>query len=210
LTKEVVERNFGAVPGTALDVIGRSAAGTLLHPMRMQILEALHEPGSASTVARELGLPRQKVNYHLRELEKAGFVEEIEQRRAGNCIERIVRTRATHYVIDPELLGRLGADPDAISDKFSSSYLMALAAQAIRELAASQQQAGKSGKRLATFSLQADIRFASAADRHAFTTELANNFARLVARFHNDEAEGGRSFRFFIGGYPARKKEQTK
>lgn len=192
------------MPG--LDLIGRTGAGALLHPMRMQILHALQEPGSASTVARQLGIPRQKVNYHLRELEKAGFVEEIEQRRAGNCIERIVRARAAHYLIDPELLGHLGADPDAISDKFSSTYLIAVAAQAIRELAASQKQAEKSGKRLATLSLQADVRFASAADRNAFTTELANEFARLVARYHNDEAGGGRPFRFLIGGYPARKK----
>ena len=195
---------------TAIDLVGRAEAGALLHPMRMRILNALQEPGSASTVARSLGLPRQKVNYHLRELEKAGFVEEVEQRRAGNCIERIVRARASHYLIDPEILGNLGADPDAVADKFSSTYLIALAAQAIRELSASQKESEASKKRLATISLQADVRFASAARRNEFTTELANVFARLVARYHDDEADGGRVFRFLVGGYPARKKEKRK
>jgi DNA-binding transcriptional ArsR family regulator len=178
--------------------------------MRLRILDSLREPGSASTVARQLGIARQKVNYHLRALEKAGFVEEIEQRRAGNCIERIVRARASHYLINPELLGSLGADPEAVNDRFSSSYLIAVAAQAIRDVAALQRQAAKAKKRLATVTLQTDVRFASAADRQDFTTELSNAVARLVAKYHDEKTEGGRTFRFVIGAYPARKKEKSK
>ncbi|HKO58812.1 MAG TPA: helix-turn-helix domain-containing protein [Thermoanaerobaculia bacterium] len=183
-------------------------AAALLKPMRMQILDALREPGSASTVARQLGIARQKINYHLRELEKAGFIEEVEERRTGNCIERIVRAKATHYLIDPEVLGSLAADPDAIQDHFSSTYLVALAAQAIRDLGALREKADAAKKRIATFSLQSDVRFANAADRHAFAEELANAVARLVAKYHDDEAEGGRNFRLFLGAYPARRKEQ--
>lgn len=189
-------------------VAGASRASVLLKPMRMQILDALREPGSASTVARQLGLARQKVNYHLRELEKAGFLEEVEERRAGNCIERIVRAKATHYLIDPEVLGSLAADPDAIQDHFSSTYLVALAAQAIRDLGALREKAAAAKKRIATFSLQTDVRFATAADRQAFAEELANTVARLVAKYHDDDAEGGRNFRLFLGAYPARRKEQ--
>jgi DNA-binding transcriptional ArsR family regulator len=194
-----------------LQLVGQTAAaGALLHPMRMRILDALREPSSASGVARQLGLARQKVNYHLRELEKAGFIEEVEQRRAGNCIERIVRAKSTHYLIHPELLGNLGADPEAVEDRFSSTYLIALAAQAIRDVASAQDQAAKSKKRIATLTLQGDVRFANAADREAFANELANAFARLVARYHREDAEGGRTFRFIVAGYPARKKEKTR
>lgn len=190
-------------------VAGAERAAVLLKPMRMQILDALREPGSASTVARQLGMARQKVNYHLRELEKAGFLEEVEERRAGNCIERIVRAKATHYLIDPEVLGSLGADPDAIQDRFSSTYLVALAAQAIRDLGALREKAAAAKKRIATFSLQTDVRFATAADRQAFAEELANTVARLVAKYHDDDAEGGRNFRLILGAYPARRKEQS-
>ena len=180
-------------------------AGTLLHPMRMRVLHALREPGSASIVARQLGIPRQKVNYHLRELEKAGFLEEIERRRTGNCIERIVRAKASHFLINPTLLGTLGADPEAVTDRFSSTYLIALASQLIRDVAALQEQAVKAKKRLATFTLQTDVRFASAPDREAFTTELANAVARLVARYQSDQP-GGRTFRYVVGAYPAPRK----
>ena len=183
-------------------------AATLLNPMRLRILDALREPGSASTVARTLGLPRQKVNYHLRELEKAGFLDEIEERRAGNCIERIVRARATHYLINPDVLGRLAADGGSVEDRFSSAYLIAVAAGLIRDVAAAQQKAVKAKKRVATFALQSDVRFATAENRRAFTEELANCVARLIAKYHDDESAGGRAFRFLIGAYPAISREE--
>ena len=53
------------------------AAASVLDPVRRRILTALQQPGSSSTVARALDLPRQRVNYHVRALEKAGLVEEV-------------------------------------------------------------------------------------------------------------------------------------
>ncbi|HYI12461.1 MAG TPA: helix-turn-helix domain-containing protein [Thermoanaerobaculia bacterium] len=193
-----------------LEMVSHAQAASMLHPMRLRILDALREPGSASTVARQLGLPRQKVNYHLRELEKAGLLEEIEQRRAGNCIERIVRAKATHYLLDPEILGALGADSGSVEDRFSSTYLIALASEAIRDVASLQQRAAKSRKRVATFALQTDVRFATAEDRRAFTEELANAVVKLVAKYHDDETPGGRSTRFLVGAYPADKRPGEK
>jgi DNA-binding transcriptional ArsR family regulator len=191
------------------EMVDESArATTLMHPMRLRILDALREPDSASGVARQLGLPRQKVNYHLRELEKAGFLEEVEQRRAGNCIERIVRAKATHYLLNPRMLGALAADAGSVEDRFSSAYLIARAAETIRDVAAAQEKAAGAKKRLATFALQADVRFATAGDRKAFVEELANAVAKLVAKYHDDETAGGRRYRFTVGAYPARNKEE--
>ena len=50
-------------------------AATLLDPLRLEILACMREPDSAAGVARALGLPRQRVNYHVVELEKAGLLE---------------------------------------------------------------------------------------------------------------------------------------
>ena len=122
-------------------------------------------------------------------------------------VERIVRARASHYLINPEILGALGADPAAMQDRFSSNYLVALIAQAIRDVAAAQEKAGKAKKKLATFTLQTDVRFATAADRNAFAEELSNAVARLTAKYHDERAEGGRSFRFLVAAYPSMKKK---
>ena len=48
-------------------------ARTLLDPERRRLVEALaREPDSASGLARRLGEKRQRLNYHLRLLERAG------------------------------------------------------------------------------------------------------------------------------------------
>ncbi|NIR47875.1 helix-turn-helix transcriptional regulator [candidate division KSB1 bacterium] len=179
------------------------SAHALLNPIRLQILQRLRKPNSASGLARAMDLPRQKINYHLRELEKKGLVEQVEERRKGNCVERIVRATAKSYIINPEALGALATNPEKVRDKFSSSYLLAVAVQLIREVALLRERADKAKKRLPTFTLQTKVRFASAADLNAFTEELTNTVADLAAKYHDEKAGGGRLFRFIVGAYPA-------
>ena len=186
-----------------IDVIHQAdRAAVLLHPLRQQILGALVEPGSASTLARTLDQPRQRINYHLRELEQHGFVELVEEKRRGNCLERIVRASATTYVISPQIMGRLGETPDEARDRFSSAYLIATCAQVIRDVAEMRRRAAGVGKPLPTLALQSDVRFRSASDRSAFTEELAQAVADLVARYHDDTAQRGRLYRFALCAHP--------
>ncbi len=196
---------MSAAPAPALDldlVQDLDQAAALLHPTRLRVLEGLAEPDSAAGLARRLGLPRQQVNYHLRELEKRQLIEQVDQRRKGNCIERIVRATARSYLIAPQALGRLAARPEAIRDRLSSAYLVAVAARAIRDLAVLRQRAAAVRKELPTFTLQTEVRFATAADRTAFADELANEVARLTAKYHDEKTPKGRRYSFFIGGYP--------
>jgi len=185
-----------------------AAAAALLHPVRQSILEALREPGSASTLAPRLGLPRQKVNYHLRELERHDLVELIEERRKGNCTERVLRSKAYSYVISPETVARLAVDPEQLRDRFSSSYLTALAARTLRELGELRLQADRANKQLATLSLESDVRFASPETRAAFGEELAAAVADLIEKYHDSSAENGRSFRLVVGAYPHPKSKE--
>ena len=68
-----------------------AAAEAALEPARARLLAQLTEPRSAAMLAAEVGLPRQKVNYHLRTLERHGLVELIEGRRKGNVTERLLQ-----------------------------------------------------------------------------------------------------------------------
>ena len=131
----------------------------------------------------------------------------MEERRKGNCTERIVRASARSYLIDPAALGVLATDPSQIQDRFSSAYLVAVAARTIRDLAVLRSRVEKAGKKLATFTLQTEVRFATAADAHSFAEELANQLGRLIAKYHNEKAPGGRRFQVFLGSYPSITKE---
>src|ERR1700722_14282229 len=85
-----------------------AAAEASLDPVRARLLAALAEPGSATTLAARTGLARQKINYHLRALERHGLVELVEERRRGNCTERVLRATAASYVISPAALPAAG------------------------------------------------------------------------------------------------------
>jgi DNA-binding transcriptional ArsR family regulator len=185
-----------------------AGAAALLDPMRLRLLQHLETPDSATGLAKRLRLPRQKVNYHLRELESHGLVELVEHRRKRNCIERLVRATALCYVINPDLLGGLAADPSRVADRFSSAYVVALAAKVIRDTAHLQREADKAGKKLATLSMESEIAFASAAKRNQFAEELATTVARLVAKYHDDHASGSRRFRLVIAAHPATNSRQ--
>ncbi len=60
-------------------------------------------------LAARSGLARQKVNYHLRELERHGLVELVEERRKGNVTERVMRATAASFVISPAALAAVRA-----------------------------------------------------------------------------------------------------
>ncbi|MGH9260504.1 MAG: winged helix-turn-helix domain-containing protein, partial [Acidimicrobiales bacterium] len=137
-------------------------AAVLLDPTRQRLVAHLAQPDSAAGLARRLKLPRQRINYHLRALERAGLVELVEERRKGNCMERLVRATARAFVISPEALGSLGPTPETTPDRMSAEYLMSAAARALREVAMLDAGARKAGKRLATLTLDTDIRFPNA------------------------------------------------
>ena len=187
----------------ALEVIrqpGRARA--LLAPTRRELLRRAGEPTSAAELARELGMPRQRINYHLRELEREGLLELVEERRKGNCVERLVRATARSFVISPEALGELGETPAEGQDRLSAGYLMSAAARTIRDVASLQAKARGEKKRLATFTLDSRVRFATARDRAAFADELAGAVASLIAKYHDDRAAGGRAFRVMAALHP--------
>jgi DNA-binding transcriptional ArsR family regulator len=187
----------------ALEVIeDADRATSVLDPMRRHLLDELATPDSAAGLARRLGLARQVVTYHVRQLEAEGLVSFVAERRKRNCVERIVQASARSYVISPAALGPLGADPERVEDQFSSTYQIAVASKLIRDVATLRRRADASGKHLATLTAQADVRFASPADQHAFAAELTECLGRLAAKYHQPNATHGRAFSFVIAGHP--------
>jgi DNA-binding transcriptional ArsR family regulator len=192
---------MGAAPVHIIDDSNRAAAA--LHPLRLRILGELGDAESAAGLARRLGIPRQLVNYHLRQLERDGLVETVGERKKRNCTERLVKAVARSYLISPAAFGSLAAHPDHVTDRASSAYLVAVAARLISEVAEQRSAAERAGKRLATMTVETEVRFATPAAQSAFADELAQAMAAVVAKYHDDLTPGGRRYRFIIGGYPA-------
>ena len=180
-----------------------AAAEVSLDPIRARLLAELAEPGSASTVAARLGLTRQKANYHLRALERHGLVELVEERRKGNCTERVLQATAASYVISPTALSAVAPDPSREPDQRSARWLLAVAGRMVREVGELISGASAAGKPVATLGIDSSIRFASAADRAAFAAELAESVNALVAKYHDANATRGRNHRFIVALHPS-------
>jgi len=194
-----------------IQVIDDPAAATAaLEPTRSRLLSELAAPASAATLATRVGLARQKVNYHLRALESHGLVQLAEKRKWGGLTERLLVATAASYVVSPSALGPVAVDPNREVDRLSASYLIALGARIVREVADLVRRAKKAGKRLATLAVDTEVRFRSPADRAAFTAELAEAITKLVSKYHDESAPGGRAHRLVVVAHPLPKKSDSK
>ncbi|GAB2775251.1 winged helix-turn-helix domain-containing protein [Amycolatopsis magusensis] len=172
---------------------------TALPPLRRQLLALLREPASATQLAARLDLPRQRVNYHLRALETAGLIEVVELRQRRGCVERILRVKPGALVVDPAVMREGDTDPAASHDQYAAEHLVEVAAATVRDVARMQGKAAESGKKLLTFTIEADVRFARPAAAREFTDELTEAITELVARYEDAD---GRPYRIVVGGHP--------
>ncbi len=179
-----------------------AAAAAIMNPLRNQLLAELAQPESAASLAARMGIPRQRLNYHLRELEKLGLLEEAEQRNWGGLTERRLQATAPCYVVSNKPLGPLAATPERVTDRLSASYLIALAARLVTEVSDLIKRAKSAAKRLPTLSIDTVISFRSPTERAEFTAELTRTVNQLVSRYHDPTAQGSRAHRLVVAAHP--------
>src|SRR5918911_2205705 len=168
---------------------GSRAAVLVQHPLRPRILSLAREPASATQIAAVLGEARQKINYHVRQLHRAGLLKPAGRRKRRNMVEQRFVATARSYVLAPQLVGPLAADAGQVADAVSAAYLVALASQAQAELTSAVEAASAQGKRIATMSVNAEVRFESAEQREGFARGLQAALTRVIAE-HSTPAAG--------------------
>jgi DNA-binding transcriptional ArsR family regulator len=100
--------------GTPVPELGLEQLKALTHPLRVQLLRALRTdgPATASLLGRRLGESSGATSYHLRQLEKHGFVEEVPDSGNGRdrwwrAAFRGHRVEAAQWLDDPEAVAVL-------------------------------------------------------------------------------------------------------
>jgi hypothetical protein len=89
----------------------------------------------------------------------------------------------------------------------SAAALLALSARLQADVGCVLDQAAATGARVATFSLNADVKFRDALQRAEFANALRDSIADLIGRFTDPAADPGRPFRLVLGCYPIPKEE---
>ena len=133
-----------------------------------------------------------------------------EERLWGGLRERVMVASAASYMVSPDALGPVAAEPGRSADRLSASYLIALAARIVREVSSLLRGAREARKRLATLAIDTEITVRSAAERAAFTSDLTATVTSLVQRYHDATTPGGRAHRLVIVAHPLPKNSQPK
>ncbi len=180
-------------------------AGALLRPLRREILAHARTPASAAGIAAAMRRPRQVINYHVRELARAGFLRRAGRVRKRGLVEQRYVVSAQAFVLAPEVLGAMDvtAGAAAAADTASASYLLMLATRLQKELSESWRQAEAEGTPLPLLSLDTELAFASAGDRARFATALTEAITRVVAEHTATAQNHDGRFRLVLGCYPA-------
>jgi len=181
----------------ALQVIG--------HPLRLRILAALREPASAAGIARSVGEARQKVNYHLKELERVGLVRPVEQRLVGNLVETLYQAVASSFVLGDETLW---ADPrrtEAMREQQSLQRLVDVGRRLHRDATVLLDRATFDGEQIPSAALEVEVRLSSERDRAAFMRDLMKVIKPVLDRYGN---RSGDRYRVALAAYPETEEEQ--
>lgn len=171
-----------------------------LDPVKRELLVALREPGSAASLAKRLGLPRQKLGYHLRALEAAGLVRLVEERQRRGFAERVLVAEASGFVLDPTMLAGTDALVSA-QDRYAAQHLVQAAGTVVREVTRMRGAAEAAGQRLLTFTIEADVGFERPQDFEDFSAALAQSIAEIAARYM--PGKDRRGYHLMVGAHPA-------
>ncbi len=171
----------------------------LSHSTRVAILEALREPMSAASVARALGQPRQRINYHLKELARVALVERVEERRKGNFIETLYRAVARSFVVSPQVVWSDPRRLEAMQRQHSLGTLVELGERLQADAAVLLDRAAFDGEEIASAGVTAEVRFATEADRATFMDAFLRSTRELLEQHGSKHGE---PFRAVFAVYP--------
>ena len=179
-----------------------STMQVLAHPLRLRILGVLRRPASAAAVARALGEPRQKVNYHLKELERADLVGLVGERRTGNFIESIYEASARSFVVSPRVAWPDGQRAEALAAQVSLEHLVELGERMQRDSAELLDRAAFDGEQIASAAVEAEVHFATERERSEFLNACLRAVGPLLKRYGATDGDG---YRVVLAVYPGRK-----
>lgn len=174
-------------------------AMALLNPLRAEILSRLSEPASAAEVARGINEIPQRVNYHLKALEKVGLVRRVGSRQVRNLVEVLYLAVARTFILS-EALNWSGDTVQRIKDQGSLSHLINTA-ERIKRDALQLLERSDHDEQIPSATLDASITLASAEQRSAFVEEYVQLVNQLVEKYQTDAA-GQEKYQVILAVYP--------
>ncbi|OAS19222.1 ArsR/SmtB family transcription factor [Paenibacillus oryzisoli] len=175
-------------------------ATVLLNPLRGEIIAQLLEPGSAAEVARTLGETAQRINYHLKALEKAGLVQRVGTRQVRNLVEVLYRSIAKTFVL-AESLSMKPETLQKLKDQSSLAHLVTTSERIRRDAVLLMEQSDV-GEVIPSATLQLQVKLCTEQQRQAFIEEYAAMVQQLVERYSGVQDQTEDAYHVLLAIYP--------
>jgi DNA-binding transcriptional ArsR family regulator len=173
-------------------------ASALLNPLRAEIVAKLIEPASAAEIARQINETPQKVNYHLKTLEKVGLVQRTGTRQVKNLVEILYQAIAKTYILS-ESLGLNSETVQRIKDQGSLNHLITTADRMRRDALLLMERSDEN-EIIPSASLSMKIHLETEEKRNSFVKEYVAAVKELAAKYQRDSSE--ETYNVLIAVYP--------
>lgn len=174
-------------------------AMALLNPLRGEIVAHLMEPASASEVARKLNEAPQRVNYHLKSLEKVGIVRRVGTRQVRNLVEVLYHSIAKNFVL-AESLNMKPETVRKLKDQGALAHLITTAERMKRDALMLMEQSD-ANELVPSAALQLQVVLADPEQRNAFVEEYVSLVHKLVEKYHSD-SKTEETYQVLLAVYP--------
>ncbi|WP_058302099.1 ArsR/SmtB family transcription factor [Gorillibacterium timonense] len=175
----------------------------LLHPLRAEIVSRLEQPASATEVGRSLGETPQRINYHIKALEKVGLVCRAGSRQVRNLVEVLYQAAARTFVISDALAPVIGSRRK-LPEQGALASLVHTADQ-LRRDALELMEHTEAGEEVPSAVLTSSIRLKDEGKRQAFLAEYMAAVENVMKKYAlpEDEVGVGEEYAVALAVYPS-------
>ncbi|PYI53944.1 winged helix-turn-helix domain-containing protein [Paenibacillus flagellatus] len=190
-------------PAETYVVTDPEQAVVLLNPLRAAILSHMREPVSAAEVGRAMGETPQRINYHLKALDKAGLVRRTGTRQVRNLVEVLYQAIAKTFVLSDTL----GFEPETVrrmKEDGSLSHLVQTSDKLKRD-ALRLLERSEAGETVHSASLAATVKLAGERERQSFVQEYMEAVRLLTEKYggaKSGDEERPASYQLLVAVYP--------
>ncbi|MET3291333.1 UNVERIFIED_CONTAM: DNA-binding transcriptional ArsR family regulator [Brevibacillus sp. OAP136] len=176
-------------------------AMVLLNPLRAEILGRLTEPASAAEVARMINDTPQRINYHLKALEKVGLARRVGTRQVRNLVEVLYQAIARTFVLSESL----NWNPETVQkmkDQGSLSHLITMTERMKRDALVLMERSDENAE-IPSATLETSIRLQNQEQRQAFVEEYVSLVKGLVEKYQaRSGSKEEEAFNVVLAVYP--------
>jgi DNA-binding transcriptional ArsR family regulator len=192
-----VKRNQ-SVPETFI-VSEPEQAAALLHPIRSEIIRLLREPRSATELSKEMNDSAQKVNYHLKMLEKVGLVVRAGTRNVRNLVEVLYRSVGKTFLLS-DSLGLSQETIQKLQDQTALAHVLAFTERVKRDAVSLMEQSAD--QEIPSAVMEMEISLSGTAERQAFLQDYTNMLTQLIKKHHDPKKLESKTFHVSMTMYP--------